>query len=172
MVLCAHLLAVPSGCGKPSKRRLTLVGIHAITRELSDAAHSAAPPGTQIHTTLGAPDKNRQAPDQLDITLFSDKPSSARYEASKMERSLDAVATRDRLVKDPLPCQEGICFAYANLGEETHVVHIHVRPESEQKIVESKNDSSGPKLAIILDDLGGDRRVAEEIFDLPYPLTL
>lgn len=30
----------------------------------------------------------------------------------------------------------------------------------------------GAKLAIILDDLGGDRRAAEEIFDLPYPLTI
>ncbi|HVH71911.1 MAG TPA: divergent polysaccharide deacetylase family protein, partial [Candidatus Dormibacteraeota bacterium] len=28
------------------------------------------------------------------------------------------------------------------------------------------------KLAIILDDLGSDRRAAEEIFDLPYPLTI
>ena len=39
-------------------------------------------------------------------------------------------------------------------------------------MVESGNPSSPPKLAIILDDLGSDRRVAQEIFGLPYPLTL
>ncbi len=39
-------------------------------------------------------------------------------------------------------------------------------------MVESGHPSSLPKLAIILDDLGSDRRVAQEIFGLPYPLTL
>lgn len=171
VVLCALLLAWFTGCRKPSEKPLTLAGIHAITIELAEAAHSAAPPGSQIHTTPGATDKNPRASDELDITLFSDK-SSARSETSKIERSLDAAAARNGLVRHPLRCREGLCFSYSNLGEETHVVHLHVRPESEQKIVESKNDPSGPKLAIILDDLGNDRRVAEEIFALPYPLTL
>lgn len=89
-----------------------------------------------------------------------------------MERSLDATATRHGLLRHPLPCREGICFYYSKFSAQTHVVHIHVRPESEQKTVESKNDAAGPKLAIILDDLGNDRRVAEEIFALPYPLTV
>ena len=31
---------------------------------------------------------------------------------------------------------------------------------------------SGAKLAIILDDLGSDRRAAKEVFDLPFPLTI
>jgi polysaccharide deacetylase 2 family uncharacterized protein YibQ len=34
------------------------------------------------------------------------------------------------------------------------------------------NGPCGAKLAIILDDLGGDRRAADEIFALPYPLTI
>ena len=131
-----------------------------------------APKGSQIHITLGAPEKNPQGPDELDITLLLDKASSGRSEISKVERSLDSTATRNGLVSHPLPCREGMCFYYSKFGAPTHVVHIHVRPESEQKTAESKSDSSGPKLAIILDDLGNDRRVADEIFDLPYPLTL
>jgi len=168
----APLLALAAGCRKAPPERLTLARIHAITRELSEAAHSAAPAGSRIHFTLEASDKNPQAPDQLDITLFSDKPWSTRSETSKMERSLDAAATRNGLARHPLPCREGSCFYYAKSSARTHVVHIHVRPESEQKMVESGNPSSPPKLAIILDDLGNDRRVAQEIFDLPYPLTL
>ena len=170
--MLAPLLAWPCGCRKAPDERLTLARTHAITREFSEAAHSAAPRGSQIHITLGAPEKNPQSPDELDITLFLDKPSSARSDISKMERSLDATATRNGLLRHPLPCREGICFCYSKFNAQTHVVHIHVRPESEQKTVESKNDASGPKLAIILDDLGNDRRVADEIFDLPYPLTL
>jgi len=168
----ASFLALAAGCRKSTPERLTPARIHAITRELSEAAHSAAPMGSQIHITLEASDNSPQAPDQLDITLFANKSSSALSETSKMERSLDAAATRNGLAKHPLPCREGICFYYAEFGGRTHLVHIRVRQESERTTVESRNPSSLPKLAIILDDLGSDRRVAQLIFDLPYPLTL
>ncbi|HEX2664417.1 MAG TPA: divergent polysaccharide deacetylase family protein [Candidatus Acidoferrum sp.] len=172
MVLTAPFVALPSGCKKARRERLTAARTHSITRELSEAAHSTAPPGSQIRITLGASEKDPQAPDELDITLFLDKSSSLRSETSKMERSLDGTATRNGLVRHPLPCREGMCFYYSKFGVQTHVVHIQVRTEAEPNVVVSKSDSSGPKLAIILDDLGGDRRVADEIFDLPYPLTL
>jgi uncharacterized protein len=168
----APFLAWAAGCSKAPPERLSVARIHAITSELSEAAQSAAPMGSQIHITLGASDKSPQAPDQLDITLFSDKASSTRSDAAKVERSLDAAATRNGLARYPLPCREGICFYYARSSARTHVVHFHVRPASEQKMVESGHPSSLPKLAIILDDLGSDRRVAQEIFGLPYPLTL
>src|SRR5438445_8965590 len=168
----APFLAWAAGCSKAPPGRLSVARIHAITSELSEAAQSAAPIGSQNHNTLGASDTSPQAPDQLDITLFSDKPSSTRSDAAKVERSLDAAATRNGLARHPLPCREGICFYYARSSARTHVVHLHVRPASEQKMVESGHPSSLPKLAIILDDLGSDRRVAQEIFGLPYPLTL
>src|SRR5947208_13861274 len=168
----APFLAWAAGCSKAPPGRLSVARIHAITSELSEAAQSAAPMGSQIHITLGASDKSPQAPDQLDITLFSDKPSSTRSESAKLERSLDAAATRNGLDRHPLPYRERICFYYARSSARTHVVHLHVRPASEQKMVESGHPSSLPKLAIILDDLGSDRRVAQEIFGLPYPLTL
>lgn len=168
----APFLALPAGCRQAPPERLTRARIHAITSELSSAAHSAAPAGSQIHITLAASEGSPQAPDELDITLFSDQASSTRSETSKMERSLDAAANRNGLARHPLPCPEGICFYYARSSARTHVVHIHVHPASEQKMVESGNPSSPPKLAIILDDLGSDRRVAQEIFGLPYPLTL
>ena len=166
----AAFLALAAGCWKAPPERLTGARIHAITSELSQAAHSAAATGSQIRITLAASDKSPQAPDELDITLFSDQASSS--ETSKMERSLDAAATRNGLARHPLPCREGICFYYARSSARTHVVHIHVRPGSQEKMVESGIPSSLPELAIILDDLGSDRRVAQDIFGLPYPLTL
>lgn len=161
-----------AGCKKAPPERLTPARIHAITREFSEEAHSAAPTGSKIHISLQASDKDPQAPDQLDITLFSDKPSSTRSETSKLERSLDAAATRNGLARHALLCREGMCFSYSKSSRQTHVIHIRVRPASEQNRIESGNHSSGPKLAVILDDLGSDRRAAEEIFALPYPLTV
>src|SRR5437773_1606484 len=89
----APFLAWAAGCSKAPPERLSVARIHAITSELSEAAQSAAPMGS-IHITLGASDKSPQAPDQLDITLFSDKPSSTRSDAAKVERSLDAGRVR------------------------------------------------------------------------------
>ena len=171
-VLLAPFLALAAGCRKAPSERLSVGRIHAITKELSEAAHSSAPMGSQIHITLGASDKKPPAPDQLDITLFSDPSSPTQSETSKIQRALDATATGDGLVRHPWLCREGICFSYLRSSELTHVVHIHVRPAVEGKSVASGNASSSPKLAIILDDLGSDRRVADEIFALPYPLTL
>jgi polysaccharide deacetylase 2 family uncharacterized protein YibQ len=161
-----------TGCKKSEPARLAPFKINAITQELADAARSAAPRGTEIHTGLQALDSNQHSTDYLDITLFPGGPDySPQAETAKIERSLGAVATRNGLTKKPLLCREGICFYYVKSGLRTHVIHFHVRPKLPQG---GPNDarSSGPKLAIILDDLGSDRAAAEAIFALPYPLTI
>jgi uncharacterized protein len=160
------------GCRKPQPERLTPAKIHAITRELANAAHSVAPAGTQIHVGLQAPDKTPEAADQIDITLFSDGLTSTTPLTSKIERSLDVAATRNGLTKQLLLCREGICFYYLKSGVHTHAIYIHLRAKSEEGRGETGDHSSVPKLAIILDDLGNDPQVAEEIFGMPYPLTI
>ena len=67
-------------------------------------------------------------------------------------------------------CREGICFYYLKSGAQTHLIHMHLRAKAKQG--SAADHSSGPKLAIILDDLGNDPHVAEEVFDMPYPLTI
>jgi polysaccharide deacetylase 2 family uncharacterized protein YibQ len=170
-VVLAALFGVIAGCKKNEPARFPSFKIHAITRELSDAARSAAPTGTEIHAGLLASDSVRQTTDYLDITLFSEGPNySALAETARIERSLGAVATRHGLTTKPLLCGEGICFYYEKFGEQTHVIHFHVR--SKPARASDDNRSSSPKLAIILDDLGSDRAAAEAIFALPYPLTI
>jgi polysaccharide deacetylase 2 family uncharacterized protein YibQ len=159
-----------SGCKKGENKPLTPAQVHQITRDLADAARSAASRGTEIRTGLQAGDQ--QLNDYLDVTLFSEGPDySALAETTKIERSLGAVATRHGLTKKPLLCREGICYYYVKSGIQTQVIHFHVRAKLAQG---SDNDarSSSPKLAIILDDLGSDRAAAEAIFALPYPLTI
>ncbi len=160
------------GCKKKEANRLTPAQIHQITRDLAAAARTAAPRGTEIHTGLPVSDPDRQSIDSLDITLFSERPDdSALPETTRVERSLGAVAIHYGLTKKPLLCREGICFSYVKAGVQTQVIHFHVRPKL-AKGSDSGARLSGPRLAIILDDLGSDRAAAEAIFALGYPLTI
>lgn len=172
IVLFSALLPslLTTSCKKSQTERLTPARIHAITRELVNAAHSAAPAGTQISVSLQASDTNTPATDQIDIALFSDESSFTTSQTSKIERSLDSAATRNGLTRRPWLCREGICFYYLKSGAQTHLIHIHLRAKDKQG--SAADHSSGPKLAIILDDLGNDPHVAEEVFDMPYPLTI
>ena len=120
---------------------------------------------------LQTSEKSPQAADHLEITLLSDGLDASRSETSKIERSLDDVATRNGLTRNALLCRDGICFYYSKSGRQTHLVHIHASAKLPLR-GNTPGRSNGAKLAIILDDLGNDRRAADEIFDLPYPLTL
>ena len=159
-----------SGCKKSQPAHLTPARIHAITRELANTARSSAPAGTQIRIGLQASDKNPGAMDSLDVTLPKAAPDAARSEAVKIQRALGAVATRRGLTEESSESREGILFFYLKAGTRTHAVHIHIG--AAEQAGNTALQQNGAKLSIILDDLGSDRRAAEQIFDLPYPLTI
>ena len=52
------------------------------------------------------------------------------------------------------------------------MVHIHFGGSTTERTENTEAPGKEAKLAIILDDLGSDRRAAREIFDLPFPLTV
>lgn len=169
--LFSSLLA--SGCKKSQPERLTPAKIHAITRELANAAHSAAPAGTQIHVGLLASEKSPGTPDSLEITLAKVASDSAeKEEAAKIQRALAAVATRHGLTEETSENPEGTLFFYLKSGERTQSVRIHLGATTPEQTQSNSAPQNGAKLAIILDDLGNDRRAADAIFELPYPLTI
>ena len=144
--------------------------VHAVTRELAGAAHAAAPAGTQIHIGLQAADKTPGAMDSLDITLPKTQPdAAAKSEAAKIQRALAGVATRHGLTEESSEGREGILFFYLKAGTRTHAVRMHIGAAETGNTALQQN---GARLAIILDDLGSDRHAADQIFDLPYPLTI
>jgi polysaccharide deacetylase 2 family uncharacterized protein YibQ len=162
-----------TGCKKTEPGRLTPAAIHAISREFVEAVRSAAPAGTQVHTTPQAAGQYPGATDNLDITLPSRAPDSVvRADAAKIQQALGAVATRHGLTEELSESREGILFYYLKSGHRTHAVHIR----SGTRLAEPSGSGGLPphdaRLAIILDDLGSDRAAAEAIFDLPYPLTI
>lgn len=152
-------------CKKTSPEHVIPAEIHAITKELADAAQSAAPTGTRVRIEMQASQKNPEAADGLEITLpKTGADSAARSQVTKIQRALGKVATNYGLTEEPSESREGILFFYLRGGTRTHAVHIHIGAGAPEQ--------SGAKLAIILDDLGSDPRAAEAIFELPYPLTV
>jgi polysaccharide deacetylase 2 family uncharacterized protein YibQ len=162
-----------NGCKKSQPERLTPSKIHAITRELANAAHSVAPAGTEIRIGLQTSEENPGAPDSLDITLAKAATDlAAKSDAARIQRALTTVATRHGLTEEPSEGAGGTSFFFLKGGIRTHAIHIHSGTATAEQSQPGSATQSGAKLAIILDDLGNDRRAADAIFELPYPLTI
>jgi len=166
----AALLAVLlAGCGK-SQRPSTLE-IHAITRDFAAALRSAAP--VEVRTELRATDQNTESTDLINITVRADSRDAAQEIVARLLRALGGVATRHRLSQEgPLESREGQLYGYQRAGNVTHQLRIHEQIASASRELSSAQEGAGPRLAIILDDLGNDRAAADAIFLLQCPITI
>jgi polysaccharide deacetylase 2 family uncharacterized protein YibQ len=172
-LLLALLLAMDSaGCHR-ANRQLSPSEIHTITREF---ALAASPPTqadsgvrTEVHVTYGS----TGAVDHLDFTIHPAASGSVDPATqAQLLRGLGSVATRYHLTQDnPSESREGLLFTYRHAGISTHTIHIHVGLTTAREPAPPAKPE-GPRLAIILDDLGGDRAAADAIFALSYPLTI
>jgi uncharacterized protein len=164
--LCAALLG---GCKKEQKP--PAAEIHAITREFLVAMKAAAP--ADLRSKLSASDQDQASFDLINVTIRADSSSSSREIVSRLLRSMSSVATRRRLSRDgPLESREGMLYAYRRAGVVTHMVHFHEQMESGSREAPPSEQGEGAFLAIIIDDLGNDRAVADAIFALQCPITI
>jgi polysaccharide deacetylase 2 family uncharacterized protein YibQ len=173
--ICFLLAVLSSGCKKSEEKHLTPAQVHQITRDLAAAASFAAPPGTPIKLRQGAANEQSGSTDYLRIVLKNDSSADAnRASAAKLIQSLNAVATRNHLTQDP-PIQAGnlLHFQLRHTGVPAIEVEIVTRaPASSAGAKSSSGKVANARLAIIIDDLGGDRAAAEAVFALGYPLTV
>lgn len=166
------LIIVASGCKKNESTVVPPAKIHSISREFIAAARSAAPPGAQIHLITSASEEKGENIDRVDIFLPEFQTGNLELSAlAKIQQSLGAVATKHGLTEEPGVSVEERRFYYLKNGKMTHAIHIHTSHHP-VPTANGQLQSGAAKLAIILDDLGNDRRVAEEVFDLPYALTI
>jgi len=166
------VIACVAGCTKTEKP-LPEARVHAITGEFAAAAKSAAPVGAQVRTEFRAADGT----DHVDVTILSrSEAPSSRAESSRVLQALNAVAVPAGLTEDaPSESREGILLWYRHSGVRTHTVHLHFGFNAADTLSGTPPRASLPgqgKLAILLDDLGSDRAAADEIFALPFPLTI
>lgn len=154
------------GCAKkpPSAPEL-----HEITGDLVAAAKKAAGRDAQI---VIRPEMSKPANGRARLIaddIFIQLPAGAKTAA--VEAALDRAAARHGLSPTPRSSASGtIRFDYSLNGGRTHSIEI-LTPASSASASQSLS-GSGPRLAIIIDDLGNDLAPADKILELPFPLTL
>jgi polysaccharide deacetylase 2 family uncharacterized protein YibQ len=164
------------GCKKKEEHRLTRAEVYQISRDLAAAASSAVPVGTPIKLRQGASSQPPGNMDYLRIVLKNDSSADAnRAAVAKLIQSIGSVATRNQLTQDP-PIQTGdlLHFKLRHAGVPTLEIEIVTRatPASSLGALNPSGRAANARLAIIIDDLGSDRAVAEAVFALRYPLTI
>jgi uncharacterized protein len=182
------LATLAVGCAKKPPP-LTAVQLRAITREFVLAAKNAS--NGRVETGMfperipGAVAAPPRGPGQAPREQTPPAPSAdlifitlPRAEGGKTDEAaltaildeLNRVAQVHKLTGMQRTSVAGIIrYEYFYAGQRTHAVNI-VTPSV---TAEANRPVAGrAKLAIIIDDLGYDRELAESIFQLPFPLTL
>jgi len=162
--LCMFLSFLVSGCQREHSERLTSTKIHQVTQELAKAASDAEPNPTVIRIRRS---RGGNLPDELRIQLRGDAQA-----ADRVRQSLSAVATRNRLTVDAETANgDSSRIILRSAGVPTHRIEIVF--QSAQQSAASENLPAGNgRLAILIDDLGSDRKAADAIFALHVPITV
>jgi uncharacterized protein len=168
--LAATLACISLFAGCKKSKPLSTAEIHSITDEFANAAKSEGPLNVSARTVLDAKDGVQGSTDR--VTIAVRQPSSeagSHADRTLVLQALDDVAARHELTRSgTIESRDGLAFKYFHGDSPTHTIHI---TESAIPLVELA-PVAGPRLAIILDDLGQDYGAAEAIFALPYPLTI
>jgi hypothetical protein len=168
--LAAILALIPFVDGCKKSKPLIASEIHAITHEFAAAAKSEGPLNLSVRTAPDATDVAPGSTDHITIEVRGSSEAAQRADRALLLQALDDVATRHDLTRSGvIENRDGLVFKYFHGDSATHTVHIS---ESVIPTVELAPTPTGPRLAIILDDLGQDYSAAEAIFALPYPLTI
>jgi uncharacterized protein len=170
--LAVILAAISFAAGCKKSKPLAASGIHAITNEFASAAKSEGPLNVSVRTSLDAADSVRGSTDHITITLRQPSSEAAsRADKALVLQALDDVAAKHGLTRSGMiESREGLAFKYLGGDSPTHTVRITKAAIPTVEL--APNTNTGPRLAIILDDLGQDYAAAEAIFALPYPITI
>jgi len=166
LVLFFVLSLLLAGCQKESPRRSE---VRAITRDLTAAARNAAGRDAEIaaRPELGKFNTGRARLVADDIFIYL--PAAAERPA--VEAALGRVAAREHLSRVDRASSPGMVrFDYFLHGRRTQSIHITTLDASATAF--RPGAANGPRLAIIIDDLGEDVAPADALLKLPYRLTL
>lgn len=163
--LLLTLAFLAAGCQKKSPERSEL---RSITRDLVAAAQKA---GGRYAEIVIRPEMGVRQGERARLVaddIFVNLPDGTRVSA--IESALDRTAARYHLAHVPRSSSPGVIrFDYLLDGRRTQSIHINVANAANANRTESVSE---PRLAIIIDDLGGDLAPAETLLHFRYPLTL
>ena len=167
-LLLAGLLAAlwVAGCAKkaPSKSELRGVTSEIVASVQKITAHKSE---ITIRPELRPAAGNAAAQGTVDLIYVS---LTDPRETQTLEKSVGDIARRHRLSLTKKASAGVVVLDIFFRSTRTHSLHI-VTPVAWQPRG-SNSSSTGPRLAIILDDLGYDRAAADSLLELPFPLTV
>ena len=168
VLFCAMLVVLLIGCGEKSLKKDE---VRAMTSEIVAAAQKTTQRKSEIAIRPELPvndsSANHPSADDVYVTL------SDASQANGLKQALDAIARRHNLSVSETTSDSVLRLDFLFKGTRTHTVHI-VSPLAAraQPPLPQGPGNSGPKLAIILDDMGYDRAAADAAFKLQFPITL
>jgi polysaccharide deacetylase 2 family uncharacterized protein YibQ len=129
-----------------------------------------------VESRLQFDGEHRDRADQVIIATRTQGSEKFRQETiTQLIQAFDRVGTANSLTRDAERNREGrVQLAYRRAGVLTHSIEI-ARADATAALRSPgffPQHRGTPRLAVILDDVGNDRTVAEAIFRLPYPLTV
>ena len=164
--LCVVLCFSAIACKRQRAGKLTLAEVHQVTQELAKAASDTAPGGMLIKTRRARSGIAGGGADELYIGLHGQ--AAAR---DKLLQKLQEVAMLHRLTVDAATSNGNSSrITLRSAGIATH--HIEIEVLSSRAGNNENLPAGAARLAIVLDDLGSDRSVADAIFALQVPITL
>src|SRR5579862_6870612 len=164
VLIVIHLL----GCGEKPIRKNE---IRTITGEIVAAAQKTTQRKSEIairpEVQPAGAGANQVSADDVYVTL------SDPSQADGLREALDEIAHRHALSVSETNTGSVQRLDFSFKGTRTHTVHI-VTPVVARVHAPATRDGvkPGPKLAIILDDMGYDRAAADAAFALQFPITL
>jgi polysaccharide deacetylase 2 family uncharacterized protein YibQ len=148
-----------TGCGEHS---LSKSELRAITGEIVVAARRVA--GRQSEITIRPEIRGPQAADSVYISLGNPSQTNA------LRSSLADIARRHNLSVAERSGAGVVRFDLAFAGIHTHTIHL-ITPLEERRPQLVERSGRGPRLAIVIDDLGYDQAAADSLLALPFPIT-
>ena len=156
-----------AGCQKKAPSRSEL---RSITRDLVAAAQKAGGRDTEIVIRPEMGERQGERARLVADDIFVNLPDGAK--APAVEGALDRAAGRYHLAHVLRSSASGVIrFDYLLDGRRTQSIYIAL-PKAANANRTGAEPEGGPRLAIIIDDLGSDLAPAEALLKIRYPLTL
>ena len=159
------LLLLSGGCKRSKPGRLSPAQVHQITQELAKSAADVAPKDSVVKSRRARGKSAGANSEEIYIAL-----RGAGSNPQIVKQKLEEIASRHGLaVVSELQSKGNVRMALRSHGIVTHRIEI-------EQLTAAANQTAtapgGARLAILLDDLGNDRSVADEVFALHVPITI
>ena len=171
-VACALVCLI--GCHKKSASRAEIRSVTGGNRRRGPAApqdtNSKSKSIRKSRPCKRAPDTEIRITSPIVSTSGLENPA----QANTLERSLGEIARRHKLTVDESSSAKMLRVDFSRAGIRTHSIHLIVPLTGRLHPAAGapSGGATGPRLAIIIDDMGGDRAPADELLALPIPLTI